>query len=85
MLHAHEGVCSTCGAASVTGSISSIFLIPFDFPPSSQRPRGRTGNKEGEVSDPPFFVPRTSPFLRECSTLCDTGVEVRGGGRSLLH
>ena len=35
---------------SVTRSLSSILLSPFEFPPSSQRTRGGRGNKEGEVN-----------------------------------
>ena len=55
MSNAHGGVFDIFRAYSLTSSISAILLSPFEFPPSSQRSRGRTGSKEGEVSDPPFF------------------------------
>ena len=67
------------GLPSVPRSLSPILLSPFEFPPSSQRTWGGTGNKEGEVSDPPYFVPRTSRQARPCNTLLPCG-----GGRSLL-
>ena len=84
MSNAHGGVCSVFGIPSVPRPFSAILLSPFEFHPSSQRTRGRTENREGEVSDPPFFGPGTSPSLRECSTPCTTGVKSQGG-RSLLH
>ena len=78
MLHAHGGVCSVFDLPSVTSPLSAILLSPFEFPRSSQRLRGRTGNQEGEVSDPPFFVPRTSRRARPCSTPCTTPLPCGG-------
>ena len=54
LLNAHGGVFNIFLAPSVTRSLSAILLSPFEFPRSSQRTRGRTGNQEGEVSDPLF-------------------------------
>ena len=79
LLNAHGGVFNIFSAPSVTRSLSAILLSPFEFPRSSQRTRGRTGNKEGEVSDPPFFVPRTSRRARPCNTPCNTPLPCGGG------
>ncbi len=78
LLNAHGGVFNIFSAPSVTRSLSAILLSPFEFPPSSQRTRGRTGNQEGEVSDPPFFVPRTSRQARPCNTPCNTPLPCGG-------
>ena len=79
MLHAHRGVCSTFGAASVTRSISSKTMDLYDLPPVSPRLLDLRGGGVGEVSDPPFFVPRTSRKARPCSTPLDTSLPVGGG------
>ena len=78
LLNAHGGVFNIFLAPSVTRSLSAILLSPFEFPRSSQRPRGRTGNQEGEVSDPPFFVLRTSRQARPCNTPCNTPLPCGG-------
>ena len=83
LVHAQWGVGTILGLPSVPRSLSPILLSPFEFPPSSQRTWGGTGNKEGEVSDPPYFVPRTSRQARPCNTPCNTLLPC-GGGRSLL-
>ena len=75
---AHRGGCNIFELPSVTRSLSAILLSPFEFPPSSQRTRGRTGSMEGEVSDPPFFVPCTSRQARPCNTPCNTPLPVGG-------
>ena len=49
-----------------------------DFSPFSPRSKGSGGEKEGEVSDPPFFVPRTSRKARPCNTPCNTSVNCGG-------
>ena len=76
-VNAHGGVFTVFRVSSLPPSTSAILLSPFDFPPSSRRPRGRTGNQEGEVSDPPFSVPRTSrlslSFTTPFTTLLPTG------------
>lgn len=43
-----------------------------------QEDSGTTGNKEGEVSDPPFFEAGTSRRSGPCSTPCDTSVKSGG-------
>ena len=78
LLNAHGGVFNIFSAPSVTRSLSAILLSPFEFPRSSQRTRGRTGNQEGEVSDPPFFVPRTSRRARPYNTPCNTPLPCGG-------
>ena len=54
LVNAHGGVFTLFHLPSLPPSVSAILLSPFEFPPSSQRTRGRTGNQEGEVSAPPF-------------------------------
>ena len=78
MSHTHGGGCDIFRPYSVTSSISSISLSPFEFPPSSKTRRGREGKKEGEVSDPPSVVPSTPRQARPCDTPCDTPLPVGG-------
>ena len=78
MLHAHRGVCSTFGAASVTRSISSKTMYIHELPHVSPRFLELRGGGVREVSDPPFFVPRTSRQARPCSTPLDTSLPVGG-------
>ena len=60
MQNAPWGVFYIFRGRSFTHREIGILLSPFDFPPSSQRPRGGAGKKEGEVSAPPFPVTRRS-------------------------
>ena len=78
MLHEGGGVCNILGPSSVTESISFNSLTLLDFPPYSKRRRGSDGKVEGEVSDPPFFVPRTSRKALPCNTPCNTPVPCGG-------
>ena len=78
LLHAPGGVCNNFRPFRVTHPIPDILLTPFDLPPSSQRSRGSDRKKEGEVSDPPFFVPRTSRQALPCNTSCNTSLPVGG-------
>lgn len=73
MSNAHGGVFDIFGLFRLTSSISAILLSPFEFPSSSQRTRGRRGNKEGEVSDPPFLVPTLARNGPPFDTPFDTG------------
>ena len=67
-VHAQWGVCTLFGLPCVPSSLSAILLNPFEFPPSSQRSWRGNGKKEGEVSDPPFFVTRRSRPACPCPT-----------------
>ena len=78
MSNAHGGVFDIFRLLRLTLSISAILLSPFEFPSSSQRTRNRTGSKEGEVSDPPFFEAGTSRRSGPCSTLFPTAVKSQG-------
>ena len=73
MSNAHGGVFDIFRPYSLTSSISAILLSPLEFPSSSQSTRGRTGNMEGEVSDPPFSVPTLARNGPPFDTPFDTG------------
>jgi len=79
MSNAHGGVFDIFRLLRLTPFSSAILLTPFDFPPSCTRTRGRRGNKEGEVSDPPFSVPtlaRNGPPFDTPFDICVTGGRV---------
>ena len=53
-------------------------IDPLRVPLALTEARGRRGSKEGEVSDPPFFVLRTSRRVRQFFTSFSTGVPCGG-------
>ena len=78
MNNTHGGVLFILSALRFSNAPTPKIIDFFDFPPSSPSFREGRGGRGVEVSDPPFFVPRTSRSGRPFFTPFFNGVTVGG-------